>query len=89
MDLERLNAGFLLHVLNEQSEHDELSTSTIRSSMDRWWANCIRNVGEREWIAAMIQRVRAGEVVFTEDEYERALEWRRENGSFQGFEVRD
>ena len=36
LDLERLNAGFLLFVLAEQSEHGELNTPAIRSSMDRW-----------------------------------------------------
>ncbi|KAL1711012.1 opioid growth factor receptor conserved region-domain-containing protein, partial [Schizophyllum commune] len=42
LGLERLNAGFLLHVLSEQSEEDELNTPMLQSSMDRWWANCIR-----------------------------------------------
>ena len=44
LGLERLNAGFLLHVLSEQSEEDELNTPMLQSSMDRWWANCIRCV---------------------------------------------
>ena len=44
LGLERLNAGFLLHVLGEQSEEDELNTPMLQSSMDRWWANCIRCV---------------------------------------------
>ena len=88
MDLERLNAGFLLHVLNEQSEHDELSTSTIRSSMDRWWANCIRDENEREWIGNLIKRVRGGELKFTREMYEKALERRQRTGSFRGGEVK-
>ncbi|CAL1712705.1 unnamed protein product [Somion occarium] len=36
LGLERLNAGFLLHILNEQSEHQELNNSSLKSSMDRW-----------------------------------------------------
>lgn len=83
MGLERLNAGFLLHVLTEQSEHDELNTSGIRSSMDRWWANCIRNKDEREYVGNTIVRARDdGEFVFTREMYEAALERRKETGSF-------
>ena len=79
--LERLNAGFLLHVLNEQSEHDELNTITITTSMDRWWANCIRDDVEREWIGELIKRVRRKKTfVFTRAMYEQAVENRRENG---------
>ncbi|KAI0338989.1 hypothetical protein BDW22DRAFT_1432191 [Trametopsis cervina] len=76
--LERLNAGFLLHVLNEQSENDELNTETIRVSMDRWWANCIRNVEEREWIGKLIKKVRAGDLEFTRSLYEEVLQSRKE-----------
>lgn len=78
--LERLNAGFLLHVLNEQSENDELNTETIRVSMDRWWANCIRNVEEREWIGELIKKVRAGDLEFTRSLYEEVLQSRKETG---------
>lgn len=81
--LEHLNAGFLLHVLNEQSEHDELNTPTLKNSMDKWWANCIRNVEEREWIGRMVRRVRTEEFSFTREMYESALERRRETGSFE------
>jgi len=87
MGLERLNAGFLLHVLNEQSEHNQLNSSTLRSSMDRWWANCVRNSQEREWIGGMIRKVRSdsdGEFVFSREMYESALERRRETGSLRG-----
>ncbi|KAJ3485255.1 hypothetical protein NLI96_g5092 [Meripilus lineatus] len=59
LGLEHLNAGFLLHVLNEQSEHGELNTSGLKSSMDRWWAHCIRNEEEREWLGGTIKKVRA------------------------------
>jgi hypothetical protein len=37
LGLERLNTGFLLHVLNEQSEHAMLNSKAIRSSMDTWF----------------------------------------------------
>lgn len=79
MGLERLNAGFLLHVLNEQSEHDQLNTRALRDSMDRWWANCIRDDGERAWVGGAIRRVRDGGRFMRED-YVRALERRRETG---------
>ncbi|KAF9019215.1 hypothetical protein BDZ89DRAFT_1044061 [Hymenopellis radicata] len=75
MGLERLNAGFLLHVLNEQSEHDELSSRMLVSSMDRWWANCLRDETEREWIGQLIKKVR-GDWTFTREMYERVLKSR-------------
>lgn len=78
--LERLNAGFLLHLLNEQSEHQELDESYLKSSMDRWWANCIRNEEERSWIGAMIRKVRREGFVLTRGMYEQALERRKEAG---------
>lgn len=85
LGLERMNAGFLLHVLNEQSEHGELDTPTLKNSMDRWWANCIRNEQEREWIGGMIRKDRTdGDFVFTREMYEKALERRRETGSLRG-----
>jgi hypothetical protein len=85
LGLERLNAGFLLHVLNEQSEYNELNTSTLRNSMDRWWANCIRDQDERHWIGAVIQRVRnGGGYVFTRTEYESALQRRTTTGRLSG-----
>lgn len=79
--MERLNAGFLLHVLNEQSEHDLLNVPYLRNSMDGWWANCIRDDTEREWVWTMINKVREGELVFTRQMYESALERRKETGS--------
>ncbi|KIK57209.1 hypothetical protein GYMLUDRAFT_46454 [Collybiopsis luxurians FD-317 M1] len=79
--LERLNAGFLLHVLSEQSESKELNSAGIRGSMDRWWANCLRNEEERAWIQATISKVRAGkDFVFTRELYQQALERRLESG---------
>jgi len=85
LGLERLNAGFLLHVLNEQSESNELNTPAIRSSMDKWWANCLRNEEERTWIGLTIRRVRSGDgYVFTRDMYENALKRRHDTGSFKG-----
>ncbi|KAJ8496544.1 hypothetical protein ONZ45_g12405 [Pleurotus djamor] len=83
--LENLNAGFLLHVLNEQSQHGELNTPSIRSSMDRWWANCLRNGEERKWISEAISRVRSssGSYVFTREMYEAALERRKSTGDLR------
>lgn len=87
MGLEHLNVGFVLHVLNEQSEHKELATGMLKGSMDRWWANCNRNEEEREWVAELIRRVRnsRGEWAFTRDMYEKALRMRDEQGSL-GFD---
>ena len=79
--MEHLNAGFLLHVLNEQSEQNKLNTTTITSSMDRWWANCIRDEDERAWIGELIRKVRTDQdFVFTRELYEQALERRKETG---------
>ncbi|PPQ76388.1 hypothetical protein CVT26_015377 [Gymnopilus dilepis] len=83
MGLERLNAGFLLHVLNEQSEHNELNTRGICNSMDTWWANCLRNEAERSFIGELIRRVRSADengYVFTREDYEEALRTRAETG---------
>jgi hypothetical protein len=82
MGLEYLSAGFLLHVLNEQSESHELNSPGLRNSMDRWWANCIRNEEERLWIRDLIQNVRSAEdkCVFTRQDYEEALQNRAKTG---------
>jgi len=81
LGLEHLNAGFLLFVLSEQSEHQELNTAAIRSSMDRWWANCIRNRTEREAVAAIIGKVRTNdEGTFTREMYAAALQRRKDMG---------
>lgn len=83
MGLERLNAGFLLHILNEQSEENELNTRGICNSMDTWWANCLRNEEERAWIGELIQRVRSADengYVFTREDYEEALQIRAKTG---------
>lgn len=81
MGLERLNAGFLLHVLAEQSEYGELNTPGLRSSMDRWWANCLRDEAERAFVAQAIAKVRAGEK-FTREMYEAVLGRRKSEGAF-------
>lgn len=81
MGLEYLNAGFLLHVLNEQSEHKLLKAGLLRDSMDRWWANCLRNEAEREWVGLTIKKARNGEI-FTRERYEANLTRRKELGSF-------
>ena len=74
--MEHLNIGFLLFVLSEQSESKELDSRSIRSSMDRWWANCIRNQRAREWIGEQIRKVRSGSTgyAFTRQMYRDALE---------------
>ena len=82
MGLEHLNAGFLLHFLNEQSEHDELNNRSLVGSMDRWWANCVRNQDERKWINETIKKARnEPDFVFSEDAYRDALQRRQKTGS--------
>ncbi|KAF9533237.1 opioid growth factor receptor conserved region-domain-containing protein [Crepidotus variabilis] len=85
MGLERLNAGFLLHVLHEQSERENLVSSSIKSSMDRWWANCLRNEHERSFIGQLIRKVRSSgdEYVLTRREYEAILEHRAKTGKLE------
>lgn len=81
MGLERLNAAFLLHVLQEQSEANELNSPSIRGSMDRWWANCIRNEDERIWIGKLIRKVRSNDgYIFTREAYKKVLENRMKEG---------
>ncbi|KAG9315819.1 opioid growth factor receptor conserved region-domain-containing protein [Chiua virens] len=72
LGMEHLNAGFLLHVLNEQSEHGMLNSASIRASMDRWWANCMRDDHERDWVGNAIAKVRSGGL-FTREMYEIAM----------------
>ena len=80
--LERYNAGFLLFVLAEQSAHQQLNTQTIRGSMDRWWANCVRNQDERKWINETIKKARTEpDFLFSEDAYRDALQRRQKTGS--------
>ncbi|KAJ7795600.1 opioid growth factor receptor conserved region-domain-containing protein [Mycena olivaceomarginata] len=86
---ERLNAGFLLHVLNEQSESHALNNPGLRSSMDRWWANCIRNQEEREWVGGIIAKVRGEDgYVFTREMYAAALDQRLRTGSFRNEDMK-
>lgn len=82
LGLEYLNSGFLLHILNEQSESHELNSPGLCNSMDRWWANCIRNEEERLWVRDLIQSVRFAEdnCVFTRQDYEEALQNRAKTG---------
>ena len=86
MGLERCNAGFLLFVLSEQSGNNILRSDILVSSMDRWWANCVRNSEERAWINDTIQKARTGSAkfVFTDGAYREALKRRKETGRFQG-----
>ncbi|KIJ64632.1 hypothetical protein HYDPIDRAFT_175558 [Hydnomerulius pinastri MD-312] len=81
LGLERFNAGFLLHVLNEQSENNELNSPLLRDSMDRWWANCIRDDYERDWVNRAVAKVRTGGE-FTRQMYENALTSRQTRGGF-------
>jgi len=84
LGLGHLNAGLLLHVLNEQSERQNLVASALLGSMDRWWANCFRDPKERIWIAEQIQKVRRKDgFVFTRQMYTAALQRRKERGSFE------
>ncbi|KAF9013527.1 opioid growth factor receptor conserved region-domain-containing protein [Cyathus striatus] len=85
MGLEYLNLGFLLHILNEQSEHGELNSPGLRSSMDRWWANCVRNSEDRQWINDIIKKVRLGEAdfSFSREWYERALQTKKRTGKLE------
>ncbi|KAG6850749.1 hypothetical protein H0H93_009372 [Arthromyces matolae] len=68
---EHLSVGFLLHILWEQSECDKLNTAGIRGSMDRWWANCLRDEAKRERVRDLILQVRDGDrgYVFNRDMY--------------------
>lgn len=81
MGLEHLNGGFLLHLLNEQSEHNTLADAYFIDSMDRWWANCLRNQQERQVIREAITEVRSGQITFTREMYEAALQRRKETGT--------
>ncbi|KAG6857134.1 hypothetical protein H0H87_008704 [Tephrocybe sp. NHM501043] len=73
---ERLSVGLLLHILWEQSENQELDSPGIRSSMDRWWANCLRDEAKRHRVGDLIQKVRSGKdgYVFTRQMYKDELE---------------
>ncbi|KAG8990443.1 hypothetical protein FRB94_000306 [Tulasnella sp. JGI-2019a] len=80
LGLEHLNAGFLLFVLSEQSEHGQLNTRTITSSMDNFWAGCIRDDQEREVIETLIEGVRYDALSFTTENYHAVLEARAKTG---------
>jgi hypothetical protein len=69
LGLEHLNVAFLLHILNEQSEHHLLLNRRIMDSMDRWWANCIRNPEKRQTVGELIERVRSGDLLFNRQQY--------------------
>ncbi|KAJ1303410.1 hypothetical protein OPQ81_011602 [Rhizoctonia solani] len=76
-------APFVLHVLNEQSEHGLLSTPMLQNSLDRWWANCNRNDQERETIRDIITHIRdkSKKWVFTRATYEQMINTREEQGT--------
>ncbi|KAF8442959.1 opioid growth factor receptor conserved region-domain-containing protein [Boletus edulis BED1] len=81
LGMEHLNAGFLLHVLNEQCENGELNSAPLRLSMDQWWASCIRDDYERDWVGQAIAKVRSGGL-FTREMYETAMRIRQSKGRF-------
>ncbi|KEP47077.1 opioid growth factor receptor-like protein [Rhizoctonia solani 123E] len=68
-------APFVLHVLNEQSEHGQLDTFVLQKSLDGWWANCNRNDQEREAIREIITRIRdkTNNWTFTRAAYEQMI----------------
>ncbi|KAH7336899.1 opioid growth factor receptor conserved region-domain-containing protein [Rhizoctonia solani] len=76
-------APFVLHVLNEQSEHGLLNAPVLQNSLDRWWANCNRNDQERETVRAVIARIRdkADKRVFTRAAYEQMIDTRGSQGT--------
>ncbi|KAG8850246.1 hypothetical protein FRB96_000478 [Tulasnella sp. 330] len=76
LGLEHLNIGFLLFVLAEQSEHGQLNTRGIKSSMDNFWVGCIRDDLDREAVETLVERVRYHGLRFTREYYQRALEAR-------------
>ena len=84
LGLEHFNAGFLLFVLSQQSEHRQLSTQFLLNSMDKWWINCIRNDEERKWINEAVARVRRNpSSIFSEEVYRTILRKRQETGSLK------
>ncbi|KAF8746718.1 Opioid growth factor receptor (OGFr) conserved region, partial [Rhizoctonia solani] len=68
-------APFVLHVLNEQSEHGLLNAPMLQNSLDKWWANCNRNQQERQTIQEIISQVRSkpNKWVFTRAMYEQMI----------------
>ncbi|CAG7846535.1 SubName: Full=Uncharacterized protein {ECO:0000313/EMBL:CCA67834.1} [Serendipita indica DSM 11827] len=83
LGMEHMNAGFLLHVLCEQSDQNKLNAQHLRNSMDRWWINCIRNEHERLFINELVAQVRGGGRVFNRADYEQLLAQRKETGRLQ------
>jgi hypothetical protein len=53
--------------------------------MDRWWANCIRNEEERQWIGSLIKKVRNAEdgYVFSRQDYEKVISYRADTGKLE------
>ncbi|KDN48262.1 hypothetical protein RSAG8_02854, partial [Rhizoctonia solani AG-8 WAC10335] len=76
-------APFVLHVLNEQSEHGLLNAPMLQNSLDRWWANCNMNDQERETIRGIISRVRdkTDKWTFTRATYEQMIHARETEGT--------
>ncbi|KAG8899221.1 hypothetical protein FRB99_006852 [Tulasnella sp. 403] len=80
LGIEYASAGFLLHLLCEQSSKDQLNTAGIKGSMDGWWVHCIRNEHERLWVTTLVEDVRSGKRRFTREDYERVLAVRDKTG---------
>ncbi|CAE6439070.1 unnamed protein product [Rhizoctonia solani] len=76
-------APFVLHVLNEQSEHGLLNAPVLQNSLDKWWANCNRNDQEQETIRTIITRIRdkTDKWVFTRATYEQMIDARESQGT--------
>ena len=53
--------------------------------MDRFWANCVRNEEERQWIGTLIEKVRMSEdgYIFTRQDYEQLIAKRAETGQLE------
>ena len=53
--------------------------------MDRWWANCVRNEEERQWIGNLVKKVRMSQdgYVFTRQDYEQLIAKRAETGQLE------
>ncbi|CCG84637.1 protein of unknown function [Taphrina deformans PYCC 5710] len=78
--LERYNVPILLFFLVEHGKR-ELNTRGLSSSLDNYWARCIRNNEARDFLAALIVDVRGGKPL-TQNEYQRILSHKLETGKW-------
>jgi len=70
----------LLFILAEQSEHQGLDTSSLKSSMDRWWINCQRDADDRAFVNEAVRGVRDGSRPFDHAMYAAVLDRRARTG---------